>query len=267
MQEAKARRGIQSVELGSKLLVALAEHIRPMALGDLARAADMSPGKAHPYMVSFLKTGFVTQDGASGLYQLGPLALKLGLARLHQLDPIKAASPYIEGLANETGQSVAITIWGNLGPTVVQLIEPVHPMHVNMRAGTVMSLTSTATGHVFAAFLPPLVIKHFLASEANGLGAPPSSRKVPSREFQKQVIETRKKGMARALSSPIPGINALSVPVFDSADQVALVLTVMGSETSFDASWDGNIAQALRSCAAKISYALGNMRTPSIPVL
>src|SRR5438105_10467113 len=77
----KERRGIQSVEIGCQLLAVLGRHVAPMALKDLAKAAGMSTGKAHPYLVTFLKVGFVTQD-ASGSYELGPLALQLGLARL-----------------------------------------------------------------------------------------------------------------------------------------------------------------------------------------
>ena len=59
--EEKSRRGIQSFEIGTRLLIELGRHVKPMALKDLAKAAGMSTGKAHPYLVSFLKVGFVTQ--------------------------------------------------------------------------------------------------------------------------------------------------------------------------------------------------------------
>jgi len=42
--------------------------------------------------------------------------------------------------AAQTEQSVAVAVWGNLGPTVVRMEEPIHPLHVNLRTGTVMSL-------------------------------------------------------------------------------------------------------------------------------
>ena len=51
----KERRGIQSIEAGGQLLLALGSHGRPMPLRELAKAADMAPGKAHPYLVSFGK--------------------------------------------------------------------------------------------------------------------------------------------------------------------------------------------------------------------
>ena len=52
-------RGIQTIEVGGRLLLALAHHGQPLALKDLAQAAAMSPGKAHPYLVSFIKLGLV----------------------------------------------------------------------------------------------------------------------------------------------------------------------------------------------------------------
>ena len=44
-------RGIQSVEVGGRLLLALAHVGRALSLKDLAQEADMAPGKAHPYLV------------------------------------------------------------------------------------------------------------------------------------------------------------------------------------------------------------------------
>ena len=70
----KAQRGIQSVEVGGRLLLALVHEGRPMALKDLAQAAGMAPAKAHPYLVSFGKLGLIAQDESSGRYGLGPLS-------------------------------------------------------------------------------------------------------------------------------------------------------------------------------------------------
>ena len=86
------QRGIQSIEVGGRLLLALAGHGRPMALKDLALAADMAPAKAHPYLVSFGKLGLIAQDSASGHYGLGPLAMQLGLISLQQFDPVRLAT-------------------------------------------------------------------------------------------------------------------------------------------------------------------------------
>src|SRR3982750_3371336 len=91
----RGQRGIQSVEVGGQLLIALVGSGRPMALKDLAREAGMSPAKAHPYLVSFGKLGLIVQDAGSGRYGLGPLALQLGLISLQQFDPVRLATPLL----------------------------------------------------------------------------------------------------------------------------------------------------------------------------
>ncbi len=251
----KQRRGIQSVELGSKLLEALAQRMSPMSLGDVAKAAGMAAGKAHPYMVSFTNVGFVVQDGVSGKYELGPLALQLGLAKLKQLSPIREATPLVAELSSLTDQTIAISVWGNMGPTVVQLVEPMQTLHVNLRAGTVMSLTNTATGRLFAAYLPPKAVETLL--KRNNFQNESNGKPVPKKEFEASLAEVRQHGMARTLGHPIPGVNALSAPAFDSAGHIVLGITVMGTAGSFDEAWDGPVARQLQECAEQISRNLG----------
>ncbi len=255
--EEKARRGIQSVEIGSSLLAVLARHVKPMALKDLAKAAQMSAGKAHPYLVSFLKVGFVSQD-PTGCYELGPLALQVGLTRLQRLDAVKVAGPLIERLAAESDHSVALVVWGNLGPTVVRLEEPAHPMHVNLRIGTVMSVAHTATGRLFAAFMPPKVVEAMLVEDLNRQGGRADGPLHLTRpQVDKALAETRKRGLSRTIGQPLPGLNAFSAPVFDSSGHIVLGITLMGPAASFDDAWNGRLAELLRTCAAEASRQLG----------
>ena len=259
----KSRRGIQSIEIGSALLLQLARHVRPLALKDLAKASDMTAGKAHPYMVSFLKVGFVTQTEA-GHYELGPLALQLGLTRLQRMDPVKEASQLIEALANDSGQSIAVAVWGNLGPTIVRLEEPIEPLHVNLRTGTVMSLTNTATGRLFAAYMPPKVVERILNDQLQRLGTRKNAQGAPHHEdLDAALAETRKHGLSRALGQPIPGIDALCAPVFDSAGHLVLGILAMGPSASFDSSWDGSVATPLRECALQVSQRIGRSSVTS----
>lgn len=254
----KSRRGIQSIEIGSTLLLQMARHVRPIALKDLSKASGMTAGKAHPYMVSFLKVGFVTQNDA-GHYELGPLALQLGLTRLQRMDPVKEASQLIEALANETGQSVALAVWGNLGPTIVRLEEPVQPLHVNLRTGTVMSLANTATGTLFAAYMPSKVVERLLSDEVARQGSGTGAQLPLAQDAVEAVlVEIRKHGLSRALGNPIPGIDALCAPVFDSTGHLVLGILVMGPSATFDSNWDGTVATPLRRCAAEVSRRIGN---------
>ena len=245
----RAPRGIQSVEVGGALLVALAHEGRPLALKDLAQAAGMASAKAHPYLASFIKLGLVAQESEGGRYGLGPLAMQLGLISLQQYDPVRLATPAIETLAAELQQTVAIAVWGNRGPTVVRVAEAPGPVHVSMRHGTVMSLRGTASGRLFAAYLPPGDVRAALEliGENHRLDGP----------FQALLADVREAGLASTQDAVVPGVSALAAPVFDQQQRIVLCLTVLGPSMGFDLHAEGRIAGPLKQAAGQLSRQLG----------
>jgi DNA-binding IclR family transcriptional regulator len=242
--------------VGGRLLLALADSRSDLSLKDLAARAGLTPSRAHPYLVSFSRLGLVEQREATGRYGLGPAALQIGLAALHQLDPIQAASPVAEALAARTGHAVALAVWGNFGPTVVRLIEARQPLHVMLRAGSVMSLTGTATGRAFVAALPLERLEH--ASPA-AMGEAPGARPWQERRAELQAIaeESRAHGVARAAGRPIPGVNAFSAAAFDHQGDPALVITALDHEDRLESRWNSATARAVREAAAQITQRLG----------
>ncbi len=255
----REQRAVQSVEVGGRLLIALGQHGAPMSLKDLAAAADLPASRAHPYLVSFGRLGLIEQDAVSGRYALGPAALQLGLACLHQLDPLKAATPVAEALSQAIDQTVAVAVWANFGPTIVRVIEGSQPLHVNMRAGTVMSLLGTATGRAFAAVLPARAVKEVLAGpQGEPRRADRSAVKDVARELELIAAELKRHGVTRALGRPIPGVNAFSAPAFDHEGKPALVITALGHEDVFPATWESPLAAAVREAAAAVSHRLGH---------
>ncbi|KAF1069407.1 MAG: Glycerol operon regulatory protein [Variovorax sp.] len=267
----RAQRGIQSIEVGGQLLRALVHHGRPMALKDLAREADMTPAKAHPYMVSFGRLGLIEQDRASGHYLLGPLALQLGLISLQQADPVHIATPAIAQLAQQTGHTIALAVWGARGATIVRTAESPSPVHVNMRHGTVFSLTNTASGRVFAAYLDAERVRELLEAErlrqkqrkaepAPPAGMPPVQPLPSWADFERQLQEVRAHGISRSDGEVIEGVSAMAAPVFDHTGAIVLAITAIGPAGIFDTAWDGAIGTALKGCADAVSQRLGASR-------
>ncbi|SFP52240.1 transcriptional regulator, IclR family [Variovorax sp. PDC80] len=267
----RAQRGIQSIEVGGQLLRALVHHGRPMALKDLAREADMTPAKAHPYMVSFGRLGLIEQDRASGHYLLGPLALQLGLISLQQADPVHIATPAIAQLAQQTGHTIALAVWGARGATIVRTAESPSPVHVNMRHGTVFSLTNTASGRVFAAYLDAERVRELLEAErlrqkqrkaepAPPAGMPPVQPLPSWADFERQLQEVRAHGISRSDGEVIEGVSAMAAPVFDHTGAIVLAITAIGPAGIFDTTWDGAIGTALKGCADAVSQRLGASR-------
>lgn len=254
----KSRRGIQSIEVGGALLAALVDAGAPLPLRELAQRAGMTSAKAHPYLVSYGKLGLIEQDPLTGRYGLGPFALQMGLVSLQLLSPVRAAIPAITALGEATGHTVALAVLGTHGPTIVHIHESARPIHVNMRAGTVMSTVNTATGLVFSAWLPPAVAQHYIAREQKdpAVTAQAAARR-PKAELDALLADVRRRGLARAVGEPIPGVNALSAPVFDHAGAIVVAVTAIGPAGSFDPAWDGALARAVRGCADEVSRRLG----------
>jgi len=254
----KSRRGIQSIEIGGRLLTALVDEGGPMSLGDLARKAGMPSAKAHPYLVSFANFGLIEQDPLTGRYELGPFALQLGLISLHLLDPVRIAIPVITQLAAEIDQTIGLSVLGNQGPTIIYIAESSYPIHVNMRTGTVMSIQSTATGRVFAAFLPPRQVERMIEQEKrNGIARAFGASDMKATALDDLLAEVRKRGMARVQGEPIPGINAICAPVFEHTGAIRLGIAAIGPSGSFDVSWNGEIARRVQARAQEVSRRLG----------
>jgi DNA-binding IclR family transcriptional regulator len=262
----RTQRGIQSIEVGGQLLLALVHQGRPMALKDLAREAAMAPAKAHPYLVSFARIGLVEQHDDTGAYFLGPLALQLGLISLQQANPVQVATPLIAELAQHIGHTVAIAVWGTRGATIVRLEESPSAVHVNMRHGTVFSLANTASGRLFAAYQGAALVRERLEAqrkrqklerEAPVPGMPAAALLPSWKDFEKQLIDVRAHGLSRSVGEVVPGVNAMAAPVFDHTGAIALAITAIGPAAVFDTRWDGALARSLRACAEQASQRLG----------
>ncbi|HEY8360491.1 MAG TPA: IclR family transcriptional regulator [Ramlibacter sp.] len=255
----KERAGIQSVEVGFGLLQALGQAPGPLMLRDLARAADMSAAKAHRYLVSFQRLQLVVQDAASTRYDLGPAALKLGLAALSRLDAVRLGRQRVALLMEEIGHTLALAVWGNRGPTIIHWEESPQAVTVNLRLGDVMPLLSSATGLCFAAHVPQEAIAGMLEEElARARKQGRTDLPTTPSDARRLLAQVRERGAARVVDWLLPGIAGFCVPVFDADGHMALGMVAMGPAGSFDAEWGGAVDQPLRAAAAQLSSDLGH---------
>lgn len=254
-------RGVQSAEVGARILRAMVEIGAPAMLRDIAARAEVASAQAHAYLVSFRKTDLVEQDPLTGRYLLGPFALQLGLSRMRQVDPLRLAASAAVDLANAFRLMVTLTVWGTHGPTIVLVEDAETPIHVNLRAGGVYTLTGTATGRLFAAYLPdrlvrPLVDAELRAGAQNrAIGAPTSLRALAA-----AAAQVRAQGCSTTAGSPVPGINAISAPVFDHGGHLQCALTLIGPEHAVDIDPHAAVADRVRASADAVCAKLGFTR-------
>jgi DNA-binding IclR family transcriptional regulator len=259
VEPTKQRQGIQSIEVGARLLRALAANGRSMMLRDVARNAGMPAAKAHRYLVSFMRMGLVEQDANTGRYDLGEFSLELGLASLARLDPVRLAGPVLDDLCERTGETVALAMWGNHGATCVRWVEAGGPVTVTLRTGVVLPLTASATGLAFSAFYRSPYLKRMLDNEVQASAEVRNATPTAVLEaLTVRLDEIRRRGIARASGSVNPGINGFSAPVFDHTGHMVAAITSLGIIGSFDLDWDSPMAQSTRDAAATLSRRLGH---------
>jgi DNA-binding IclR family transcriptional regulator len=254
----KARKGIQSIEVGQRLLEVLASAPGPMALGELADAALMPPSKAHRYLVSYCRGGLIEQEGESGHYGLGRFALDLGLAALGRLEGISVALPVVRDLAKRLDQTVALAVWGNQGPTIVRWVGGDSPVSATLRVGSVMPLSRSATGQAFLAHLPEnrwqSLLKRELADNTRQ-GIRPQS----VAELSDRMRDIRTSGVSHTIEF-IAGISGMAAPIFGDQGSMVLALVTLGYSAGFEPR-QGEIRTALHQAAQQLSRRLGHRRT------
>lgn len=256
---ASDRQGIQSVEVGFRLLRVLAATNRPMMLRDIAKGASMPAAKAHRYMVSFLRIGIVEQDASSGRYDLGSYALELGLSGLGRLDPVRLSGPILDALCEEIQETVALAVWGNHGATIVRIVDAGGPITITLRPGTILPLCNSATGRAFAAFYRAPFMKKMLDEELKTISdSSKTAITTIRRQLEKSLTEIRDHGIARATGSLTPGINGFSAPVYDHTGSMVAAITSLGSMGEFNVEWDSPVAKAMLSAAKSLSLRLGH---------
>jgi DNA-binding IclR family transcriptional regulator len=250
------RGGVQSVVIAGRILNALAASSRRAPLKQLAADTGLVRSKVHRYLRSLRTAGLVSQDAETGMYQLGPQAIAMGLAALRGINPVAEVCNALPALRDEINQTVTAAVWSAAGPVLVAMQESDHWLTMNIRIGSRLPILTTAIGRTFLAHLPtadvmPVVEEERNAARARGVVLPSSD------EIEDLADEIRRRRLARAPSAIIPGIDALAAPVFDFANKLVAVVCVVARSDAKITGWNGTAMHALARSASDISRRLG----------
>ena len=220
------RKGIQSVEVSGVIIAALCDFKFPVPLKDLAAAVDMSPAKVHRYLASLVRIGLAWQDDQTGLYGLGPMALRMGISAIERNDVVMRAGRLLRKLAIELRSSGHLAIWGERGPVLIRTEHGGPPIISTMGLGTVMPLLRSATGQAFLSAMPRSAIEHVIHAEQDILHWDDAT-------VDRLITDTRARGAAVIEGDIVPGLSAISAPVFNLDGAVACCVTLMNPKADY----------------------------------
>lgn len=245
----KSKNGIGAIDTGMRLLHALAAAQGPMPLKDLAAAADMPAAKAHRYLVSFIAADMISQENKSGRYDLGPMALRIGVAAIRRNDIVARACDQLASLRDMVQATCFVSGWSDRGPLVLRWEDSLRPVTVVVAVGSVLPLLTSATGRAFLTFLPENRTADLAAAEGAPYGL---SADVVEAETASIVEAARASGFGRTDGAFQNGIAALAIPLFDPLRGMIGAVTALGRQEDFDADVDGSVAKGLRLFVAGI---------------
>jgi DNA-binding IclR family transcriptional regulator len=251
--KSRPQRGIQSVEVGFRLIRALETATGKLSLKALAELADMPTSSAHLYLVSYCRLGLAVQDPITLRYGLGPYAVQLGLAGLRHLEVTEVARIHLEELQTKIPLAVYLSIWGNMGPTIILKLDGSLQSPLSVRVGYVSPLLSSATGAVYLTYMPGHEIERVLKRELSERGQP----NIDMEEIRRQVRNT---GVGVSVGQMNEGYAAVSAPVLNHDNRLAGSITALGPHSLADRSPQGSLASLLKATAAEITSALGQRR-------
>lgn len=237
------RSGIKSIEVGGRLIDALMRAHTALPLKDLAARAHLTPSAAHRYLVSYQRLGMVVQDAKTHAYDIGPFAVELGSAALGRSNLLAMAQAAQRDVRDQLDESVMIAVWGSYGPVIVSVEESSKPIVMTMRVGATLPLFRTATGWIFAAFMPRTVVKPLMRREI-AVNRGPVDR-LDRVSLDRKLSEIRSSRLAGHSGHLLPGVKAVAAPLLDSRGKLFAAISVFGSSENFDETPAGPAARIL----------------------
>jgi DNA-binding IclR family transcriptional regulator len=233
--EVPSGQGIRSIEVGMRLLDVLIELKRPARLKQLAALAEFSPSKARMYLVSLIRAGLIEQNPETGLYQMGPKALRMGLVALGQNHLLRLSRELIDQLGRETSHLLLLSAWDGLSPVIIDSSTSPEALPIVFRTGAQTPLWATATGAIYLAFLPATLVERLMRTEC----------RPDEREFVEHATQVaRTTGFVRTdvarLSSEVTltGYGAIAAPIFRRDGELEFVVTMLVPASTSEARKD-----------------------------
>jgi DNA-binding IclR family transcriptional regulator len=215
------RAGVQSLDTALRILTVLAGANTGLSLKEFAARCRMQPSKLHRYLQSFVAAGMMMQTRRSGDYDLGKLALEVGLAAIQRIDLVNNTADRLFELVTDTETPVSLSVWSAQGPTIIRWERSPRAINTAYSIGSLLPLLSSATGNVFLAYQPNSVTTPVVVRESNA----------PMADVMKSIelitLEVRRQGYAISRGGFIPGLTGISAPILNKQEEAIAAVTIL----------------------------------------
>lgn len=220
----RASRRVQAVEHAIDILEAMAGRGRPIGVSDIARRTGLSKAAVHHLLATLESRRFVIRDPTSSLYSLSWALYELGSNVVRDVDLSRAARPYLDQLAAQTGESALLGILDEDAVLYLDRGEAPEGLRMVANAGRRSPLHATASGKVLLAFASDAqLFDRILTSPLPKLTR---TTITDPDELRHELAQVRNRGFATCWQEREVGLCSVAVPLRDYTGVVVGSLAV-----------------------------------------
>src|SRR5207248_6204350 len=160
--EDRQRSGVQSLGRAFAILEEVARHREGIGLAELSKLVGLHNSTTFHLAKTMVSLGYVRQEKDSKRYRVGRPLFALAASALDEIEMVNLATPVLEDLSRETGESGHFAV--RMGDAVVVIARTSGPgaFQLTDRVGVVRPAHCTALGKIILASLRPDQLKRFL---------------------------------------------------------------------------------------------------------
>ena len=192
--EERQRVGVQSLGRAFAILEEVARHQDGIGLAELSKRVGLHNSTTFHLAKTMVSLGYLRQEKDSKRYRIGRPLFVLAASALNEVEMVNLATPVLEELSRETGESSHFSI--RMGDAVVVIARTGGPGAFQLadRVGVVRPAHCTALGKVILAALRDDQLENFLQHAELKPSTPKSI--TDKAALRREIAEVRRSGIA-----------------------------------------------------------------------
>jgi IclR family transcriptional regulator, KDG regulon repressor len=249
------RAGVQSLARAFSIMEEIARNRDGIGLADLSKRVSLHNSTTFHLVKTLASLGYVRQMKDSKRYRIGRPLFALAASALDEVEMVSLATPILEDLSRETGESTHFSV--RLGDAVVVLarIGGKGAFQLTDRAGAIRPAHCTALGKIMLASLTPDQLEQFLTRADLKTY---TSKSIASPELlRREIAEVRRAGLAIDDGEFDVELRCVAVPVRDFSRQVIGAIGISGPVWRLSIDGLQKRARVVRAAADRLSAEFG----------
>jgi len=254
----RARVGVQSLGRAFAILEVVARHREGIGLADLSKLVGLHTSTTFHLAKTMVSLGYLRQEKDSKRYRVGRPLFALAASALDEIEMVNLATPVLEELSRETGESSHFAV--RMGDAIVVIARTSGPgaFQLTDRVGVVRPAHCTALGKIILASLRPDQLKRFLER----VDLTPATRKsitdIPV--LLREIAEVRRSGVAIDDGEFNPEVRCVAVPVTNFTGEIVGALGISAPIWRVSNQELQGRAKIVQAAAARLSAEFGTAK-------